>query len=478
MELLIRTKNHLLESWGRGPLYRAIMIWCLGLFMITFDRILFFEIQGMTIKSFYFVFLVSNIFLIQHFVPTNYLQKVVRAALALPWIFLVLQLILLLPHSAIVSLHKFKSFVYTGWLWFDFLMIALPVYLFRGEELASTTGRANIDPGRTFKAFIFPTLAACIAFLSFVVIVDYLAFFFGILHGLLGFSQYNGDYYNWPRPSAFSLEPSYIAMFFALGITWVFSEFLTNKELSRGRKYYLLAVTVIAGISLIMFFSRSGLAFWVLLFTASYFVFVRQKVIHIKMVLVHFGIFISMLIAFFALLPKKEFQKINHKLIAPLASGTDASMLTRLTGFHEAYELIQQNAGMSIGAGVGMGNSYAVSRLKSLDALEIKDFGKQNIQNIWLEVLSEQGFVLTGLFALFILTFAIFLVTGKRYSEFTTQQQIAGISFVLFFLCEAHFLPNVCRSDMWVWIGIWAYFLPQPAKTLGGIKSARTSGSD
>lgn len=458
MELIVEAKNRLLANWSKGPLYRSILFWCLGLFMVTFDRILFFEVRGMTIKSFYFVFLTSNIFLIQYYGVGNYFRRVLSAAKTLPWLFLFLQLCLLLAHSAVISLHHFKSFVYSAWLWFDVLMIALPVFLFRGEEFKSDSAMAQPARGETYKRFIFPTLAACIAFLSFVTVVDYLAFFVGKPHGVLGFSQYDGYHYNWPRPSAYSFEPSYIAMFFALGITLIFSEFVTNKSLPKSKRLFLLGTVILAGISMLMFFSRSGLGFWVLLFIGSYFLFVRHKFIRMRTVMIHAGLIVAVVIAFFTALPQKEWREINYKLVSSLSTGTDGSMSTRIAGVRESLDLAYRNLGM----GVGMGNSYAIGRLEAPHDLTITDFGKQNIQNIWFEVMGEQGFLLFALFFLFVLSFAYKMVRAPRYAEFIVQQQMASICFILFFLAEAHFLPNVCRSDMWVWVGIFGYFLPQP----------------
>ncbi len=143
-------------------------------------------------------------------------------------------------------------------------------------------------------------------------------------------------------------------------------------------------------------------------------------------------------------------------MVTGLVGGVDGSARARLYGVIAATELAKSKNGM----GVGIGNSYFYERIREKkDHLDAKDFGKQHIQNLWFEILAEQGFVSLFLFLSFVLTLWWKLYKSKVEPLILAQRNVAIVAVVLFFAFEAHFFPNISRSDMWVWIAYWGYLL-------------------
>ncbi len=439
---------------GMNPLQCAVHLWCIAFFLITFDKVLVLEIKGMTIKSSYFFFMASGLFLMRHTGIYGILRYIGSVFKFLPWLLLVTYIVFLSFHSIIFSVYRFKSIAYTLWLFFDAIAIVFPLLVFRLEELKIGTDRSGQYP-YFLGTFVF-YIALAITFLSFVTIIDYSAFFFGKPYGLLGFSQTDLFYYNWPRPHAYSFEPSYISMFFALGLVVLIVEFVKERPLFSSRGKRLLIPILMGGIAMIMFFSRSGLAFFGLMVIGAYFVFLRMKIISIRQASMHALAVLILIIGFFVVLPDSEYQKLKGKMVTGLVGGVDGSARARLYGVIAATELAKSKNGM----GVGIGNSYFYERIREKkDHLDAKDFGKQHIQNLWFEILAEQGFVSLFLFLSFVLTLWWKLYKSKVEPLILAQRNVAIVAVVLFFAFEAHFFPNISRSDMWVWIAYWGYLL-------------------
>lgn len=419
----------------------ALYLWCLGFATVTFDLAFTFELAGFTIKSYYFAFLASALCTLPGVLRRKELNAVLKSLLSPPWIFAFALFLYAIGTAHEAEIPK-KAVAYSAWLLFDIVIVAI---------LGAVTIRAL--PREQSTRILRHTMTAATMILSLVLLVDHIAYFQGYKSGLIGYNQ--DRLLNWgvSRPHAFAYEPSYMAMFFSLALPFLFSWFIQKGQRGRDR---LLAGAALSFtlVSLFLLSSRLGWAAAVL--SLSLHAFLERSRLPKRLILASLGTALLVVGISIAISPRHQADMINYHLISGMVTGKDGSGYSRLYFIKQSVAALEQSSYY----GVGLGGSFSyVQRMHGIDPPY--DMGAEAIMSIWAQLLAELGIFGVACY----LAFSYWLIRGIiRTSRDMPLRNALLVSCAIFFLFTAHWVGNVARTDVWVWITLWSAFAHFPSE--------------
>ncbi len=418
----------------------ALYLWCLGFGIVTFDLALTFELGSFTIKSFYFLFLLSGLLTLPIIWKRYGFWHWPKSLFNSPWIYIFLVFLYGLFTAPFAEIPK-KSLVYSAWLFFDIFVVAI------GGSLILRTLPRKIVLKTVRWTIILSSITLCL-----ILVADHLAYFQGYKSGWIGYNQ--DRILNWglSRPHAFSYEPSYLAMYLSLCSPFLFSWLLRAEQTAKERFGAALALSLVL-FSLYLLSSRLGWATTGLcLILIS---FLERRRLHKKIIFVSIGAALLTVAAAIAFSPKSQSDVVNHHLISGMVTGKDGSGHSRLYFMKQSIAALEQSSYL----GVGLGGSYSyVMRMHGMDPPY--DLGAEAIMSIWGQLLAELG--LFGVIA-YLAFVASLLWTLWQSDRSGATGNALFVSCLVFFGFTAHWVGNVARTDVWVWITLW-HALAQPRK--------------
>ena len=428
-------------------------LWCLGFSFVTFDQALVWKFQSFNFKLCYGFFFLSFLLTLTAVIKESGLRqsfaKYASILLRSPWLFASLLLanaLLLLPISYVAK----KSVAYSTWLSFDLLAIlATAILLFSREH------NPKEDSSR-LRGLWMKYLWGSLVGLALVVHIDYFAFFYGYRSGLIGFNQGADSWYGYSRPHAFAYEASYLALYFGFGFIYLLFESIVSAKPIIPRWLSLPALVLSMNVILLTFARSILITMTLSIFLLVLFLIHRGKlhVTKINHLVVAFLLSIATIVS---LTPKNQLIAAYDRMIYRAFVGKDGSIDSRLDGFRVAWDAAKSSKFV----GVGIGSSYAYWYFELEGAPSIKGlvlpqtiYQRHKIQSLWMEILAELG-------ALGVLLFASLAGAVCVHSWRATRRDPGMDSYVafamlsVFFLFTAHWFPNLCRPDIWAWIGVW-----------------------
>ena len=336
------------------------------------------------------------------------------------------------------SVFPLKSFLYSCWLLFQVGTIYL-VAVHLGQRY----------PREHFLNLIWITLL----FLGYVILVDYIYYYFGFKGGLLGWNQDKITGLGLSRPHAFSSEPSFIATFMSLG---VLTATLPALRAAKSR-WKTLAALFLVLFAIIATTSRTG---WVCLGLGFGLLCVAPLLVGRKVQWKLVGGLAAGALALVAVLlattPPAQRNVMMESFVGSIFKGNDSSGNSRLKALGLAWEFAKETHFV----GTGFAAHYKYFRdhggwdYHAREAFNRAQYGNEMIMSIWGQLLAEGGLIAVLLYfaAGAFLTRALFRQWKKSGDSFAMSSMVA--SFVFFFFA-AFWLGNVNRGDMWVWLGIW-----------------------
>lgn len=342
--------------------------------------------------------------------------------------------ILLSPWSA----FPIKSFLYSGWLFFQLGAIYLT---------AQHVYRRN--PGHFFLTLIWTTLL----FLAYVILVDYVYYYYGFHGGLIGWNQDKITGLGLSRPHAFSSEPGYAATFMCLAVlTSVTASFRITANKTRFTIKLLLVLFAIVATT-----SRTG--WFCLALGAALLVLAPLLVggrIQWKLVGSLFGGALAIVAILLLTTPTASRQVMWDSFVGSIFKGSDTSGNSRIKAHVQAAGLAQETH--FLGTGFGASYKYFKDRggfdYNAQRPFDESMYGNDMLMSTWAQLLAEGGPVAVLLY----LAAAVFLIRSLFRKYRTTKDPfVLGcfVSSVLFFFFAAFWLSNVNRGDVWVWFGLW-----------------------
>lgn len=418
------------------PLHLAFLLWCTGLATVTFDRLGTFEAAGFTIKSYYFLFLAAALLTVASagraffaFVPSALKQGLGFALL------LALYQALLAPFS----FYPLKSAVYTAWLIFDIVCVLL---------VGSFLLQAFQRQGSLLRVAHF--LVAAALGLSAVVLVDHVAYHYGYGKGLIGFNQDELLKWGVSRPHAFAYEPSYLGLYFSLLMPILAAYLMGAHPKTRWMIFLCLAAFAASTLCLLAIGSRLGLA--AALLTLGLAVLLSLRHLSPKPVLGLAAAVVAGALLTYAVSPPKQIQLVRENFVDTVVQGKDGSGNARVRAMQKSLGIAKESHLL----GVGVGASYAYEMAREGRAGQL-DSGAESIMSIWGQLLAESGLAGPLCFLALGLSLAVALYrrsAGGRNILFS----MLFASCVIFFIFSAHWVGNVARTDIWVWIALWHAF--------------------
>lgn len=348
------------------------------------------------------------------------------------------------------SAFPLKSFLYSIWLFFDLAAIYL---------VAVHLGSRN--PTSRFVALAWLTMI----FLSYVILVDYVYYYYGFKGGLIGWNQDKITRLGLSRPHAFSSEPSFIATFLCLGLL---STSLSALKLS-GKSWRFVLAFLFVLFAMIATTSRTG---WASLALGFGMIFVAPLLIGKKIQWKLFGISAGLALAVILLLvattPPAQKQVLMESFVGSIFRGNDSSGNSRLHAHILAWKIAKKTSFL----GTGFAASYKYFKdtggwdYHAQDAFDEKQYGNEMIMSTWGQLLAEGG--LTAVLLYLIAGAALVKALFRRWR--TTLDPLAMSSMagaLVYFFFTAFWLGNLNRADVWVWYGIWsAVAYNSPAKAV------------
>lgn len=417
----------------------------LGFFTSTWDQLLKIDAFGFTLKAhtIFFAFCLASLFLLD----SKACLLSMRRALQNRFFQLFLGIAIFYSTSTFWSSYPLKTFFYSGWLGFHLFVIGISLQVLK--PTISTD-------------FVFRMVWVTSLFLSFILLIDSIAYQFGWRGGMVGWNQ--DVLLNWgiSRPSAFSSEPSYVASFLSTAVLFLAPNYLYEKK----HPMHLLGLLLIV-VGVFLTTSRTGLlaiflggAAYVICYAIS-----KGKIPWRGLGISSLSIF-TLITTFWFLLPEKQQKKFYHELVSPIVNWHDASHLARLRSLGIAWEIAKETK--FIGTGIGASFTYWLQKSEvQIDRKEeelqealTNDRGKELIMSTWGQVLAEGGIIVFLLFssAAYWLISHLFWRWKQSFSPIVLGCFLSGI---IFFVFTAFWLGNLARGDVWVWYAIWNFFLIQ-----------------
>lgn len=339
------------------------------------------------------------------------------------------------------STFPLKSSLYSCWLFFQLGTVYL---------VAQHLGARH--PREHFLKLAWATLL----FLSWVILVDYVYYYFGFKGGLIGWNQDKMTGLGLSRPHAFSSEPSYVATFMSLALlTFSAASFQWAK-----RKWIFAAAFLLVLFAIIATTSRTG---WLSLGLGFAFLSLAPLLlghrIQWKLVGALAGLSLFVVGAFLLTTPPAQRQVMMDSFVGSIFKGNDSSGNSRLRAHVLAWDIARKTSFL----GTGFAASYKYYRESggfdwhAQEPFNEKQYGNEMIMSTWGQLLAEGGLpaVALYLFAGAVLVLGLFRRWKASQDSLALGSLVA--SFVFFFFA-AFWLGNVNRGDVWVWFGLWGAF--------------------
>lgn len=256
----------------------------------------------------------------------------------------------------------------------------------------------------------------------------------------------------WPRLNAFHYEPQYYAFFSIQALS------ILTYLWARGRPPFARwTVPMLLGFLILTTFLSTSRSGWLGLCCLIFFVLVRSPLASFK----RWGVLMLLAAAVAAgtaTFPVK-FQDALVRLGAAAFDPTEpSSTAPRIRTLREGARIVKENPFL----GVGIGN-YGGYLAEELWARNISEGNREEVwhrlvpANMWIEMLSETGFIGTGIFLLFLLL--LFLKMGdaaRRARDEGLASLIRGYRLALFmtFFIMYQFAQTLYRLDTWFLIGL------------------------
>lgn len=426
------------------------LFFAIGFFTCTWDLLLKYDTFGFTFKIHSLFFLLS--FLLSIYFRKGHWNVDLKEICKIRFIQVFFLIFIFYLASTAWSTYPLKTFLYSCWLGFNILVIAISAQLL---PIASSE--------KFFSRLIYWT---CL-FLSSIILIDSVAYQFGYISGFLGWNQ--DALLNWgvSRPSAFSSEPSYIASFLSTALIFLLP-FILNKP------NRIVNVVILLYILTAIFLTTSRTGVGAVLLGGAIYVFcylIQKKKMPWRELLYGVTSILAISTACWLAYPDTQRKKFHRELIFPVVEWHDASHLARLRSLGIAWEIAKETN--FIGTGLGASFSYWLRKdvvrvdhkESELKEAHSSDRGKEVIMSTWGQVLAEGGlFVLVAyLYA------AIYLIRvhyKKWRSNFDSLHLASFVSGTVFFFFTAIWLGNIARGDVWVWYAIWIALSHRPANQL------------
>lgn len=336
------------------------------------------------------------------------------------------------------SVFPLKSFLYSCWLFFQIGTLYLASQHILRER-----------PREHLLRLIWLTLL----FLSYVILVDYVYYYFGFKGGLIGWNQDKITNLGLSRPHAFSSEPSYAAAFMSLALLTIA---VPSMQLAK-KKWRMLAALLVVLFAIIATTSRTG---WVCLGLGFGLLCLAPILVGRKInwkLLGALGVGSLLVVgAFVATTPPAQRQVMMDSFVGSIFKGNDSSGNSRIKALGTAWEIAKETK--LLGTGFAAHYKYFKDH-GGFDYNAQGDFnpafyGNEMIMSIWGQLLAEGGILAVLLY----LAAGVFLVRQLFRRWKSTGDSLAMSSLVasfVFFFFAAFWLGNVNRGDVWVWFGIW-----------------------
>jgi O-antigen ligase len=337
------------------------------------------------------------------------------------------------------SVFPLKSALYSIWLFFQIIVVYLAAQHIRKDH-----------PQERILRLVWTTLL----FLSYVILVDYVYYYFGFKAGLIGWNQDKITGLGLSRPHAFSSEPSFAASFMSLALlSTAVPLFLKVK-----RKWAFLLSLLIILFATFATTSRTG---WVCLGLGSLFLclvpVLQGKKVQWKLFGLLAGLAPIVIGAFVATTPPAQRQVMMDSFVNSIFKGNDSSGNSRIKALGIAWKFASETGWL--GTGFAAHYKYFLDRggkdYHEDFAWNPEQYGNEMIMSIWGQLLAEGGpiAVLIYLTAGLILLRSLFLQWRKNQDNFAMCSMVACF---IFFFFAAFWLGNVNRGDIWIWFGIWS----------------------
>lgn len=421
----------------------SAILFCIGIFTCTWDRVMQFEAFNFSFKLQQALFGTSLICTLMG-LRTKVISKIWQERKNIFFISSFLIFIYYFCTSSI-SFYPLKSLFYSVWFLFNLCTIWI-----NGILLA----------GYLSKNKIVFTVGAALVFHSVILIVDHLAYSYGYTGGLIGHNQDILLKWGASRPSAFSSEPSYLSVYFALGLLFL----LPQTKMSMWK--FWVPVYFLSIISLFIMASRTGVL-GLMIGCLILFSFIFRKVNFRQLVLGVSSAIVLSVLTYFVLTPSEQRQKLSNNLVETIFEGKDGSGNSRLRAHAKAWQIAKDTH--FLGIGLGASYKYWVTNYEKQSAPPFSEEhrGYELIMSIWGQLLAEGGAVTLLLY--FIAGISMVLRTLTNWKATNNTFYLGSlVSVIVFFSFICFWIGNIARGDVWVWFAIWSVvpFRSDPAAHL------------
>ncbi|MEI6040022.1 MAG: O-antigen ligase family protein [Candidatus Berkelbacteria bacterium] len=351
--------------------------------------------------------------------------------------------------------------------------LTVPLGLFCMAILLSLTQAINLERGYVVTAFVLFTIALSVLATNMVQTKEDLVKVIGVLFasslfvGLFGLFQFAGDVvglpnsitllkqgydsrvFGFPRIQAFSMEPLYFADYLlipiSLGLAYYFGK--TKEFVS---KWLILGLTVLLLVNFVLTVSRGAYlgfvgAFLVLsvLMFKKIFTWKHVLIAVVSVAVVGYGV--AFALSKGDTRATNEF--INHVFLKDYTVGE--SVQGRLNAFDLAYQAYQHNPAL----GIGLGNYGPFTKGYPVST---PTHGWDIVNNEYLEILAETGFIGFSAFMLIILTLIIrsLVAIKKAKDEFLRLTMIGLLASFVGVCIQYMSFSTLYIIHIWVLMGL------------------------
>jgi O-antigen ligase len=421
----------------------SALFWSLGFFTCTWDLLLTKDVGPITFKIHQLFFLLSFASgLLALAQPFSKLWQLLKHPFALG----ILSLVFFYFCSTLWSYFPLKSFLYSGWILFNFLTIWTSLQLLEG--------RLTTD-------YLIKLILGTASFISLIILVDQGSFWFGFEAGLIGYNQNTTFTQGLSRPHAFAMEPSYAATFLALAVILA-CPWAIRSPIRYGR----IAALVVSLAAMALTTSRTGWFGFILgMIFILIFITLKNRSLPWRELAALALAAVIIKGSIWAWTSESHRTVISQQLIGGIRSGNDGSSAGRLAGLKNALAFSKETNFLGVGLGASW-RYWQETRGKNAPASSgNENFGDEAIMSIWGQLLAEGGIVAVLLYALAGFTLVFGLWQAYRYSG--DPLVLGALSACLVFYCLiALLIGNVARGDIWVWLAIWSGILSSSGRTV------------
>lgn len=279
------------------------------------------------------------------------------------------------------------------------------------------------------------------AILSLFALWQYFADIYNLPFAFLR-SEYNKLVFGFPRPQATFLEPLYFANFLFLPFYFNLEKILSEKKIS----WFLATNQILISLVFVLTLSRGaylGLLGSLFLLLAIILIKFQKnlKRFFLSLLLLVVGIFLAVALIYFTVPTKQEFRLfLAHSSVADVQTGE--STVDRFYTSHVAIINFLKSPW-----GIGAGTFGALLEFRA----DIPLSGYQTVNNLYLEILVEEGILGLLLFVGF-----LFLIIKSQISSFKSQNFSSAIYLSILFalLIQATTLAPIYLLPFWAFLAL------------------------